>query len=132
MKKMYAVVAIIFTTALLAMPFSAAWAQPSTQQVRETMANTAIDRARFLLSVKKPDEAREVLIDVLQDTGLSDETRGRAYLQMGGVGMNTSDYKAAKRAYQSALDLAGISSQLRGAAKFGFETAESFEKLRQK
>lgn len=132
MKKIYVIAAIIFTAILLAAPCGAAIAQPSTQQVKETLANSAIDRARFLISVKKFDEAREVLIDVLQDTGLSDETRGRAYLQMGGVGMNTSDYKAAKRAYQSALDLAGISSQLRNAAKFGFETAESFEKLRQK
>ncbi len=132
MAKLNAIVAVLFTSFMLATPSGAAIAQPSTQQVKENLANTVIDRARFLISVKKFDEARQVLVDVLLDKSLPDETIGRALLQKGNLGMHTSDYKGAKREYQSALDLAGISAQLRRAAKDGFDMAESFEKLRQK
>ena len=93
---------------------------------------TAIDRARLLISVKKFDESREVLMDVLLDKGLSDEILGRALLQKGNLGMRIGDYKGAMRDFQSALDLAGISAQLRGAAKNGLEFADSFEKLRRR
>lgn len=122
---------LVMTFLLAAMP-GAVGAQPTTQEFKEKLANTAIDRARFLISVKRHDEAREVLIDVLAENGLSDETRGRAFLTKGNLGMHISDYKGAKRDYQSVLELRGTSAQLRETAKNGFELAESFEKLRQR
>jgi hypothetical protein len=132
MTKRNAARALLFTTLFLVAPGAMARAQPDTQQVKETLANTAIDRARFQISIKNFVEAQEVLNEVLSDKSLSDETTGRALLQKGNLGMHTSDFTGAKRDYQSVLDLAGISAKLRSAAKAGFEFADSFEKLRRK
>ena len=54
MTKLNTAAIILFTTILLAAPDNAVRAQPSNQQVKETLANTAIDRARFLISVPPP------------------------------------------------------------------------------
>jgi predicted negative regulator of RcsB-dependent stress response len=128
--KLHATAALLAAALALAAAGGAAQAQPSNQEIHETLANTKIDRARILISQKKYDEARDVLIDVLLDGSLSDETRGRAFYQKGNAGMSSSDYKNAKKDYQSVLQLPGASAGLKKAAQSGFEFAESFEKLR--
>ena len=116
--------------AVLALLATGAAAQPSNAEVKERLAYTKIDGARFLISVKKFHQAREELNDVLLDSSLSDEVRGNALLQKGNIGMHTSDYKAAERDYLAVLALPGASAKLKDAAKQGAEFASSFANLR--
>jgi hypothetical protein len=122
--------AAVLAAVLLALPAPGALAQLSNAEVKERLAYTKIEGARYLISVKKFHEAREELTDILLDASLSDEVRGTALLQKGNIGMHISDYKAAERDYLAVLQLPGASAKLKNAAKQGADFATSFANLR--
>lgn len=128
--KRHAITTILLPLLILVGICAAANAQ--APDPNEIAAKMKLDAAQVMITMKRYDEASENVLDILERKGLSDATRGRAFLMMGNIGFYIGDFKAAKLGYQWVLKLPGANLQDKKSAEQGLEMAEDFEKLHPK